>query len=97
MIQLALRSSTQADVPSGVDEVGQDRRQRDGRDHQLEPGQEHARPEHGEQHERRTAIHGGSVVAGRGIPGQGPGTSRIPKSVSRTSGSPSASRPNQDG
>ena len=54
MIQLALRSSIQADVPFGVDEVGQDRRQRDGRDHQLEPGEEHPGPEHGEQRERRS-------------------------------------------
>ena len=40
-----------------VGEVGQDRRQRDGRDHELEAGQEHARPDHGEQHVRRTAVH----------------------------------------
>ena len=38
-----------------VGEVGEDRRQGDGRDHQLEAGQEHAGPEDGEQHERGPA------------------------------------------
>ena len=71
MIQLALRSSIQAECPSRVGEVGEDRRQGDRRDHQLEPGQEHADPDDGEQHERRTAVHrrecrpvAGGAVAG---------------------------------
>ena len=41
----------------GVGQVIEDRWQGDGRDHQLEAGQEHARPEHDEQHEGRPAIH----------------------------------------
>ena len=61
----ALRSSTQADPPFGSAEVGQDRRQRDGGDHQLEPGQEDAGPDDGEQHERRTAVHPGECSGGR--------------------------------
>ena len=40
-----------------VREIGQDRGQRDGRDHELEAGQEHARPDDGEQHIRRSASH----------------------------------------
>ena len=42
MIQLALRSSIQAELAGRVDEAGQDRRQGDRRDHQLQAGQEHA-------------------------------------------------------
>ncbi len=41
----------------GLNEVGQDRRERDGRDHQLEAGKEHARTEDGEQHKAGPAIH----------------------------------------
>ena len=72
MIQLALRSSTQAESPFGVDEIGQDRRQRDGRDHQLEAGEEHACAEHGEQ---RRARSGGSMAreCNRGGRDTGPG------------------------
>ena len=44
MIQLALRSSIQAEPPVGIGQVGQDRRQGDGRDQELQPGQEDARP-----------------------------------------------------
>ena len=58
MIQLALRSSIQAES-RWVGEVGQDRRQRDRRDHQLEPGQEHAGPEDGQEHDRRASVIGG--------------------------------------
>jgi hypothetical protein len=48
------------------DEVDQDRGQRDGRDHELEPGQEDPGSEHDEQHERGAAIHSmRSVAAGR--------------------------------
>ena len=57
MIQLALRSSVQRGRAVGVDEVGEDGRQRDGRDHQLEAGEEHARAEDGEQHEAGPAVH----------------------------------------
>ena len=64
MIQLALRSSIQAELPLASARSGQDRRQRDGRDHELEPGEEHAGPEHGKQHDRRAAVHAGSVWAG---------------------------------
>ena len=39
-------------------EVLEDRREGDGRDHQLEPGQEHANPEDGEQDERGPSGHG---------------------------------------
>ena len=60
MIQLALRSSAHAD-PVAVGEIGEDRRQGDGRDHQLEAGQEHAGPEDGEQHERGPRGHGAGV------------------------------------
>ena len=41
-----------------VGEVVEDRRQGDGRDHELEAGEEDARAEDGEQHERRSAVHG---------------------------------------
>ena len=61
MIQLALRSSIQAVPPFGAAEVGQDRRQRHRRDHQLEPGQEDTDPDDGEQHVRRAAVHAPSV------------------------------------
>ena len=57
MIQLALRSSIQADVPFAATRSARIDGQGDGRDHQLESGQEHARPEHDEQHEPRTATH----------------------------------------
>ena len=57
MIQVALRSSIQAEPPR-IGQVVEDRRQRDRRDHQLQAGQEHAGPEHGEQHERGAAVHG---------------------------------------
>ena len=56
------------DDPGGLPElapVGQvdhDRRQRDRCDHQLEAGQEHPDPEHGQDDERRAAIHGRSVA-----------------------------------
>ena len=62
MIQLALRSSIQAERAGRVGEVGQDGRQRDRRDHQLEPGQEDAGPEHDQEHDRRASVHPGSVV-----------------------------------
>ena len=44
-----------------LDEIREDRRQRDRRDHQLEPGQEHARAEDGQQHELGPAVHGRGV------------------------------------
>ena len=54
------------DRPTGrIDEVHEDRRERDGRDDQLEAGQEHADPEDDEEHQRRTAIHRASLPAGR--------------------------------
>ncbi len=43
------------------DQVGQDRRQRDRGDHQLETRQEHADAEHREQRERGSATHRGRV------------------------------------
>ena len=61
MIQLALRSSTQADARSTVGEVREDLRQGDGRDHELEAGQEHAGAEDGEQHERGRAASSAGV------------------------------------
>ena len=71
MIQLALRSSIQADPPFGSAEVGQDRRQGDRRDHQLEAGQEDADPDDGEQHVRRAAVHAGECsLAGASRPGR---------------------------
>ena len=58
-----------AGARGGIREVGQDRRERDGRDHQLQPGQEDADPDDGEQHERRAAGHApecsGRQVRGR--------------------------------
>ena len=45
-----------------VGQVGQDRRQRDRGDHELEAGQEDADPDDGEEHVRRAAVHAGSVV-----------------------------------
>ena len=42
-----------------VGQVGQDRRQGDRGDHQLEAGQEDAGPDDGEHHEGRSAVHGG--------------------------------------
>ena len=79
MIQLALRSSIQAEPPFGVGQVGQDRRQRDRRDHELQAGQEHARPDDGEQHERRAAVHAAECSGGgRGRPGLDAATSQRP-------------------
>ena len=55
------------DDPAGVAElgpaaqVGDDRRERDRGDHQLEPGQEDAGSQDGEQHERDPAVHARSV------------------------------------
>ena len=104
MIQLALRSSTQADARRRIGEVRQDRGQRDGRDHQLEAGQEHAGAEDGEQHERGAAIHPGECIGRVGSRPRAPtrgarqlgGAATMPKSVIRTTGCPAASNPNQD-
>ena len=43
--------------PVRVDEIGQDRWQRDRRDHQLQAREEHPGTEHREQRVRRTAVH----------------------------------------
>ena len=44
-----------------VRQVDDDRGQRDGRDHQLEPRQERAGSDDAEQEQRRPASHAGSV------------------------------------
>jgi hypothetical protein len=46
-------------------EVEDDRRQRHGGDHQLEPGEEDPHPEDGEQHDRSGSVHRASVPASR--------------------------------
>ena len=72
MIQLALRSSIQAEVPLRVGQVVEDRRQRDGRDQQLHAGEEDPGPEDGEQHERGPAIHRPECSRGTAIRARGP-------------------------
>ena len=68
MIQLALRSSIHADPLVRIGQVGQDRRQRDRGDHELEAGQEDADPDDGEEHVRRAAVHVGECsLAGVGL------------------------------
>ena len=59
MIQEALRRSVQ------LADRGEDLRQGDGRDHQLEAGEEDADAQDGEQHVRLASRHGGSVGRGR--------------------------------
>src|SRR5262249_31200970 len=62
---------------TGIGEVLEDRRERDGGHHELEPGEEHARPDDGEQGVRRPAIHAPSVVARGGRAARGPSNTLV--------------------